>query len=144
MEIDRLREDSELKNMKVLFDASFLMLSAELGKDLIGLAEDVVGEKIEPYILPDSLEELKSISRHRGKRATLARVALKLAEKMNLLELDLEESMEVDEKLLETSRRYGLILATVDSRLVRMAREVGVPVLSVGRGVRIRFEGMVP
>ena len=130
--------------MKVLFDASFLMLSAEHGKDLIGLAEDVVGEKIEPYILPDSLEELKSISRHRGKRAALARVALKLADKMSLLRLDLEEPMEVDEKLLEASRRYGLVLATVDSRLVRRAREIGIPVLSVGRGFRIRFEGAAP
>ena len=130
--------------MKVLFDASFLMLSAELGKDLISLAEDVVGERIEPYILPDSLEELKSISRHRGKRATLARVALKLAEKMTLLRLDLEEGLEVDEKLLEVSRRYGLILATVDSGLVKRAREAGVPILSVGRGLRIRLEGVVP
>ena len=140
----RDRENSELKIMKVLFDASFLMLSAELGKDLIGLAEDMVGERIEPYILPDSLEELKSISRHRGKRATLARVALKLAEKMTLLKLDLEEALEVDEKLLEVSRRCGLILATVDSRLVKRAREVGVPILSVGRGLRIRLEGVVP
>ena len=130
--------------MKVLFDASFLMLSAELGKDLIGLAEDVVGERIEPYILPDSLEELKSISKHRGKRATLARVALKLAEKMTSLKLDLEESMEVDEKLLEVSRRHGLVLATVDSRLVRRAREIGIPVLSIGRGFRIRLEGVAP
>ena len=130
--------------MKVLFDASFLMFSAELGKDLISLAEDVVGERIEPYIIPDSLEELKSISRHRGKRATLARVALKLAEKMTLLRLDLEEGLEVDEKLLEVSRRYGLILATVDSGLVKRAREVGVPVLSLGRGLRIRLEGAVP
>ena len=130
--------------MKVLFDASFLMLSAELGKDLIGLAEDMVGERIEPYILPDSLEELKSISRHRGKRATLARVALKLADKMTLLKLDLEEPMEVDEKLLEVSRRYGLVLATVDSRLVRRAREIGIPVLSIGRGFRIRLEGVAP
>ncbi|OYT66680.1 MAG: hypothetical protein B6U65_05080 [Candidatus Wolframiiraptor sp. EX4484-121] len=52
--------------MKVLFDASFLMLSAELGKDLISLAEDAVGERIEPYILSDSLEELKSLSRRGG------------------------------------------------------------------------------
>ena len=63
---------------------------------------------------------------------------------MTLLKLDLEESMEVDEKLLEASRRYGLILATVDSRLVRRAREIGVPVLSVGRGLKIRLEGTTP
>ena len=130
--------------MKVLFDASFLMLSAELGKDLISLAEDVVGQKIEPYILSDSLKELKSISRHGGRRAALARVALKLAEKMTLIKLDLKETLEVDEKLLEAARMHGLILATIDSKLIRRAREMGVPVLSVGRGLKIRLEGLVP
>jgi len=130
--------------MKVLFDASFLMLSAELGKDLISLAEDAIGERIEPYILSDSLEELKSLSRRGRKRASLARVALKLAEKMTPIKLDLEEDLEVDEKLLKVSRMGGFILATTDSELVRRAREIGVPTLSVGRGLKIRLEGLVP
>jgi len=130
--------------MKVLFDTSFLMLSAELGRDLISLAEDAVGEKIEPYILSDSLEELKAISRHMGKRASLAKVALKLAEKMTLIKLDLEEALEVDEKLLRASRMHGLVLATIDSKLMKRAREIGVPVLSVGRGLKIRLEGIIP
>ncbi|HDJ66736.1 MAG TPA: hypothetical protein ENF33_03390 [Nitrososphaeria archaeon] len=130
--------------MKVLFDTSFLMLSAELGKDLISLAEDALGEKIEPYILSDSLEELKAISRHKGKRASFAKVALKLAEKMNVLKLDLERDLEVDEKLLETSRICGLVLATIDSKLMKRAREIGIPTLSVGKGLKIRLEGIVP
>ena len=130
--------------MKVLFDASFLMLSAELGKDLISLAEDAIGERIEPYILSDSLEELKSLTRRGRKRASLAKVALKLAEKMTPIKLDLEEDLEVDEKLLKVSRVGGFILATTDSELVRRAREIGVPILSVGRGLKIRLEGLVP
>lgn len=130
--------------MKVLFDTSFLMLSAELGKDLISLAEDSIGEKIEPYILSESLEELKAISRHRGKRASLAKVALKLAKKMNVIELDLEKDLEVDEKLLRASRIHGLILATIDSKLIRRARKIGIPILSVGRGLKIRLEGILP
>jgi len=130
--------------MKVLFDTSFLMLSAELGKDLISLAEDALGEKIEPYILSDSLEELKAISRHKGKRASFAKVALKLAEKMNVLKLDLQRDLEVDEKLLETSRICGLVLATIDSKLMKRAREIGIPTLSVGKGLKIRLEGIVP
>ena len=130
--------------MKVLFDASFLMLSAELGKDLISLAEDAIGERIEPYILSDSLKELKSLSRRGRKRASLARVALKLAERMTPIKLDLEEDLEVDEKLLKVSRVGGFILATTDSELVRRAREIGVPILSVGRGLKIRLEGLVP
>ncbi|RLG09226.1 MAG: hypothetical protein DRN68_02100 [Thaumarchaeota archaeon] len=120
------------------------MLSAELGKDLISLAEDALGEKIEPYILSDSLEELKAISRHKGKRASFAKVALKLAEKMNVLKLDLERDLEVDEKLLETSRICGLVLATIDSKLMKRAREIGIPTLSVGKGLKIRLEGIVP
>ncbi|OYT66681.1 MAG: hypothetical protein B6U65_05085 [Candidatus Wolframiiraptor sp. EX4484-121] len=63
---------------------------------------------------------------------------------MTPIKLDLEEDLEVDEKLLKASRLGGFILATTDSELVRRAREIGVPTLSVGRGLKIRLEGLVP
>ena len=139
MEANRLRENRVI--MKILVDASFLLLCAEKGRDFISLAEESLGDKLECYVLEDVLKELKRLAARGGKRGTLAGVALKIAEKMNKLRSDLPETLEVDQKLLEEAERLGMTLVSIDMDLISKARERGIPILTVKKDQSIFFTG---
>ncbi|MCD6536177.1 MAG: hypothetical protein J7K49_04005 [Thaumarchaeota archaeon] len=127
--------------MKILVDASFLLLCAEKGRDFISLAEESLGDKLECYVLEDVLKELKRLAARGGKRGTFAGVALKIAEKMNKLRSDLPETLEVDQKLLEEAERLGMTLVSIDMDLISKARERGIPILTVKKDQSIFFTG---
>ncbi len=125
--------------MKVIVDASFLMLCAEMGRDLMQMAEEVIGEPIEPYVAGEVLDELKNIARKRGKRGRFASLALMAASRMKLIVG--ERNMPTDLRLLQEAGRLKAAIATVDLNLMRQARSLGIPVISVGSDKRIVFEG---
>lgn len=138
MEANRIREDRIA--MRVLVDASFLMLCVEAGKDFMKLAEEVIGEHIEPYVTEEVLDELKGIAGRSGRRGRLAALALKIANGMILIRA--EGSMPADMRLLQEAARLKAAIATVDLNLMRRARSLGIPVISIGSDKRIVFEGV--
>ncbi len=125
--------------MKVLVDASFLMLCAEAGRDFIRLAEDVIREPMEPYVTEEVLNELRSIARRGGRRGRLASIALEIAGRMHVIGGGGE--MPADMRLLQEAARLKAAIATMDMNLIRRARSLGIPVISVGSDKRIIFEG---
>lgn len=125
--------------MKVLLDASFLMLMAETGENLLEKAEETLEEKMEAYVLEDTLGELKAIVGKGGRRAMSAKAALKIAERMK--HISLPGSGKVDERLLEAALKFKLVLATIDSELIEDARRLGIPVLRVRRDMSLSLEG---
>ena len=130
--------------MKALIDTSFLMLCAEAGKDFIGLAEEKIGDRIECYVLKEVLEELEKISKHPGRRGAAARAALKLAKRMKILDLGFPEDLALDERLLKASKDLGMVLATIDLELIRRARSLKAPLLTVRKDQSIWLEGWIP
>jgi rRNA-processing protein FCF1 len=126
--------------MKVLVDASFLMLCAEAGRDFIRLAEEVIGEPVEPYVTEEVLNELKSIAGRGGRRGRLASLALKIADKMGTIGGGGE--VPADMRLLQEAARLKAAIATMDLNLIRRARSLGIPVISVGSDKRVIFEGV--
>ncbi len=121
--------------MRVLLDSSFLLLMAETGRDLLAVAEEALGDVIQPYILRDTINELKSMAGRRRGRAAYARAALKIAGRATVVET--REGGKVDEKLLAAALGLGMTLATVDLRLISEAKKRGVRVLTVRRDMRI-------
>lgn len=127
--------------MKVLFDTSLLMLIAKYGKDLIRIAEDMLGETIEPYILQEVVGELENIAKQKGKRSGQAKIALRIAEKM--MKIKYEKDVPVDLKLIEAAQKYRLILASMDQDIIEEARRRKIPILVFHEDLRVTFEGCV-
>ncbi len=127
--------------MRILLDTSLLMLIVEEGRDLLRVAEDKLDEVIEPYVLEDTIHELEKIAGGRGKKSKLARLALKLAERMKKIEYP--SMLPVDLKLIEASKQYRLVLATIDQKLIEEARKNNVPVLIFHEDLRVTLEGWV-
>lgn len=126
--------------MRVLVDASFLMLCAEAGRDYMRMAEEAVGEPIEPYVMEEVLNELKSIAGRGGRRGRLAALALRIASGMSIIRG--EGGVPTDMRLLQEAARLKAAIATVDLNLIRRARSLGMPVIRIGSDKRVVFEGV--
>ena len=123
--------------MRALLDTSFLMLCAEVGRDLLSLVSDKLGEPIEPCTLPQVMAELRALTRAKGKRGRTAALALEMAGRFRVIEPAVEG--EVDEVLIATARREGCLLVTADLELFREALEKGMRAAFVSERGEIRL-----
>ncbi|MDT7968139.1 MAG: hypothetical protein RQ949_02595 [Candidatus Calditenuis sp.] len=123
--------------MRALLDTSFLMLCAEVGRDLLSLVSDKLGEPIEPCTLPQVMAELRALTRAKGKRGRTAALALEMAGRFRVIEPAVEG--EVDEVLIATARREGCLLVTADLELFRKALENGMRAAFVSERGEVRL-----
>jgi rRNA-processing protein FCF1 len=123
--------------LRALLDTSFLMLCAEVGRDLLSLVSDKLGEPIEPCTLPQVMAELRALTRAKGKRGRTAAVALEMAGGFSVIEPAMEG--EVDEVLIATARREGCLLVTADLELFRKALEKGMRAAFVSERGEVRL-----
>ncbi len=123
--------------MRALLDTSFLMLCAEVGRDLLSLVSDKLGEPIEPCTLPQVIAELRALTRAKGKRGRTAALALEMAGRFRVIEPAVEG--EVDEVLIATARREGCLLVTADLELFRKALEKGMRAAFVSERGEVRL-----
>jgi rRNA-processing protein FCF1 len=123
--------------LKALLDTSFLMLCAEVGRDLLSLVSDKLGEPIEPCTLPQVMAELRALTRAKGKRDRTAALALEMAGRFRVIEPAVEG--EVDEVLIATARREGCLLVTADLELFRKALEKGMGAAFVSERGEVRL-----
>ena len=123
--------------MRALLDTSFLMLCAEVGRDLISLVSDRLGEPIEPCTLPQVMEELRALTRAKGKRGRTAAVALEMTGRFSVIEPAVEG--EVDEVLIATARREECLLVTADLEIFRRALKEGMRAAFVSERGEVRL-----
>jgi rRNA-processing protein FCF1 len=123
--------------LRALLDTSFLMLCAEVGRDLLSLVSDKLGEPIEPCTLPQVMSELRALTRVKGKRGRTAVLALEIAGRFSVIEPAVEG--EVDEVLITTARREGCLLVTADLELFRKALEKGMRAAFVSERGEVRL-----
>jgi rRNA-processing protein FCF1 len=123
--------------LRALLDTSFLMLCAEVGRDLLSLVSDKLGELIEPCTLPQVMAELRALTRVKGKRGRTAALALEMAGRFSVIDPAVEG--EVDEILIATARREGCLLVTADLELFRKALEKGMRAAFVSERGEVRL-----
>lgn len=117
--------------MEALLDTSFLMLIAELGRDIISVIEDRLDDRLEPIVIKSVIDELVEISKRSGKRALLAKTALEVASSMKRIDGGIDAS--TDEQLVRLSRDMGLIVITSDFGMSRRLRESGCRYIYVNK-----------
>lgn len=126
--------------MRVLLDSSFILSSVQLGVDAMRMLEDSLCGKLEPFLLSETLGELKTISARRGKKGREAQLALKIVERYPVFS-DTERATTVDEAIVKAAAQLGCIVATNDMRLKRKLRASGVAVAFLHRNKRMEVEG---
>ena len=109
--------------MKVVMDTSFLITSVKFKIDFF---TELSGNKL---FVPDKvIEELKYLSKNKGKKGTNAKVALKIIKSRRIDVLEADNN--VDDSLVSFGRE-GYAIATQDIKLKRKLKKENVKLIYV-------------
>lgn len=127
--------------MKAIVDTSFLLFCVERGKDFIRLLEEKVGDRLEPVVPLEVVDELKRLSAGSGKKSKMAETALKLARTMQTIDQRYEGP--VDSAIVKHAERTGYPVVSLDSHLIEklVSRKIEYLTFSAGGEpvVRLKF-----
>lgn len=129
--------------MRTLVDTSFLIRVAELGADLLARVEEKLNTKIVPVVIPNVIEELRSLAKGRGIKAKRAGLALIFCETLKQLDVNVKEE-DVDLALIRAAKALGLPVLTSDRGLRKSLRNAGVCAIYVNKKGEVRVEGFIP
>ena len=115
---------------RVIFDSSFLMAVAERPTTWLEDVTTVLG-KVEPVILECGKRELLMLSHGTGRKAKLARVALKLAEGFATEPCG---GAKVDDEIVSAAVARGAAVATADEELASAMKALGIQVIGLRSG----------
>lgn len=126
---------------KVLFDANFFFLPLQFKIDIFDEIESLIG-RFEPIVLSTTLEELKKLSKAKsGKTSKQALLALELARKCRIVEVNRRPCESYDDVILRMAKKCGGAVATNDGELRKKLREAGIPVIFLRQKAYLQIEG---
>jgi rRNA-processing protein FCF1 len=129
--------------LRTLVDTSFLIRVAELGADLLARVEEKLNTKIVPVVIPNVIEELRTLAKGRGVKAKRAGLALIFCETLKQLDVNVKEE-DVDLALIRAAKALGLPVLTSDRGLRKSLRNAGVCAIYVNKKGEVRVEGFIP
>jgi len=112
--------------LKILLDTNFLLDVLRYKLDFSIFQE--LEENVELFISSETLREIKSMANRKTKEGRLAIVALKLIESQKI-KIVQSLKKEVDEDLLELSKKEGFIVATNDKDLKEKLKKENVRII---------------
>jgi rRNA-processing protein FCF1 len=97
---------------------------------------------VEPVLLSPVRKELeKVLAGGTAKTRRNAVLALKIAERCKMIELEKAESSSTDDVIVETARRWQCPVFTNDKQLRKRLRDINVPVVYVRQKSRLAIDG---
>jgi hypothetical protein len=127
--------------LRVVLDTNFLMTPFNLGLDVISELDRIISQKYEIIILKGTIEELKGLSKNPSlKVRKAAKLALELAQRYKIVDL-IPKNGNMDELIVEFSKKEGYAVATNDQNLRRKLKSEGIPTIYVRQRSHLQMEG---
>ncbi|ALM76290.1 type II toxin-antitoxin system VapC family toxin [Thermococcus barophilus] len=129
----------------VVPDTNFLLIPGQFGVDIISELNRVLDVKFEIVIPNIVLDELNVIERKaKGKDLMAVRMAKKLAERFNVIEIGKFGEKPTDEQIFEFAvKNSNVVVCTNDKLLKKKLRERGIPVVYLRQKKILELEGML-
>jgi rRNA-processing protein FCF1 len=128
--------------LKVILDSNFLFVPAQFKIDVFEELMKLLNQRFEPILLSATYQELQTMaekgSLSRRKKASLA---LKLAEKCRLVNIEKEAGETNDDVILRIATQWKSPVATNDRELRRRLRTQDIPVIFLRGKSRLELEG---
>ncbi|WP_297475289.1 PIN domain-containing protein [Thermococcus sp.] len=129
----------------VVPDTNFLLVPGQFGVDIISELNRILDVKFKIVIPNVVLDELDVIERKtRGKDLLAVRMAKKLAERFETVEIGRFGEKPIDDQILDFAvKKERVIVCTNDKGLKKRLREKGIPVVYLRSKKILELEGML-
>ena len=128
--------------VKVILDANFFFVPAKFKIDIFEALQTLLNQRYEPILLSTTHQELQTMAKKgapaRRKQASLA---LQLAKKCRLVQVDKDVEETNDDIILRVAAEWKTPVATNDRELRRRLRARSIPVIFLREKTRLEMEG---
>ena len=128
--------------LKIILDSNFLFVPAQFKLDIFEGIMNLLNQRYESIVLSTTLDELRNImERGAPKLRKQAEMALKLAEKCLLVNVDRKPGEANDDVIIRVAEQRKCLVATNDAALRKRLRDISIPVVYVRQKSRLELEG---
>ena len=128
--------------LKIILDSNFLLVPTQFKIDIFEGIMNLLNQNYESIVLSTTMDELQSIAeRGAPKLRKQAEMALKLAEKCDLINVDRRRGETNDDVIIRVAKQMKCLVATNDSELKKRLRNISAPVVYVRQKSRLELEG---
>jgi len=128
--------------MKVILDSNFLFIPAQFQVDIFEELSRLLNQRLDPIILsPTHMELQRKAKKGSPKIRKRASLALKLAEKCHLVDVEQGFEETPDDVIVRVSAEWKCPVATNDRMLRKRLRDISVPVIYLRQKSRLEMEG---
>lgn len=130
--------------VKVILDSNFLFIPSQFRIDVFEGLMTLLNRKFEPILLSPTHKELQRIA-ERGppKMRQHALLALRLAEKCRIVEVERGSNETPDDVITRVATEWRCPVATNDQALRKRLRDKNVPVIYLRQRSRLEMEGII-
>ena len=131
--------------MKVILDANFLFIPSQFQIDIFEELMALLNQKFDPIILSPTYKELLRIA-ERGppKTRRQASLALKLAEKCQLVDVEQSPGEQTDDVIVRVAKDWKCPVATNDVELRKRLRMEQIPTIFLRKRAYLEVDGFIP
>ena len=128
---------------KVILDSNFLFVPLQFKIDIFEGITNLLNQRFEPIILSPIRRELQKMTeKSPPKLRKQASVALKLAEKCSIIDVEKNEEETNDDVIVRVATQLGKCpVATNDRELRKRLRNINIPVIYLRQKSRFELEG---
>ena len=128
--------------LKIILDSNFLLVPAQLKIDVFEGLMNLLNQNHKSIVLSTTIDELRSLmTKGSPKLRKQAEMALKLAEKCDLIKVDRKRNETNDDVIIRVAKQMKCLVATNDSELKKRLRNISIPVVYVRQKTRLELEG---
>lgn len=127
---------------RIILDSNFLFIPAQFKVDIFEGMTILLNQRYEPIVLSTTKDELRKMTEKRApKLRKQAEMALKLAEKCRLVEVERKRGETNDDVIVRIAAQWKCPVATNDSELKQRLRDISIPVVYLRQKSRLELEG---
>jgi len=128
--------------LKVILDSNFLFIPSQFKIDIFEGLMNLLNQRFEPILLSSTHQELQTMAEKGSPaRRKQAALALKLAEKCRVMNVEKRAGETNDDVILRVAAEWKSPVATNDRELRRKLRARGIPVIFLRGKRRLELEG---
>jgi len=130
--------------IKVILDANFLFIPSQFHVDIFEELTKLLDQKFDLILLLPTYQEIQRIAEKGSpKMRKLALLALNLAEKCSIVNVETHPEESHDELIVRVAKEWGCPVATNDRELRKRLRKENVPTIFLRQRAYLDIEGSI-